>query len=169
MGAIGGLAEQPIQSVHNSDSLIKGVSKGLLGLVTKPVGAVAELVNQTGQGLLRFTDVNRIPTDELRLQRRALNKEFSRFSISMTKCLWKFIQSSDLKVKIRLNAIIEAVYTIDENHESSKKDNSQYNLTGCYLILTEDVLYIIDNNDDMLLRAFYLAQIDLTIQNEGIF
>ena len=53
MGAVGGLAEQPIQSVHNSSSLIKGVSKGIIGFVTKPVGAVAELVNQTGQGILR--------------------------------------------------------------------------------------------------------------------
>lgn len=171
IGAIGGLAEQPLQSVHNSDSLIKGVSKGLLGLVTKPVGAVAELVNQTGQGLLRFTGVNRVPTNELRLQRRALNKEFSRFSISMTKCLWKFIQTNDLAMIVKLNAFIEAVYTVEEQSETgatkSGTENSQYNLTGCYLIMTEDVLYIIDKNDDMLLRAFYLAQVDLSIQNTG--
>lgn len=171
IGAIGGLAEQPLQSMHNSDSLIKGVSKGLLGLVTKPVGAVAELVNQTGQGLLRFTGVNRVPTNELRLQRRALNKEFSRFSISMTKCLWKFIQTNDLTMTVKLNAFIEAVYTVEEQSETdvTKRgtENSQYNLTGCYLIMTEDVLYIIDKNDDMLLRAFYLAQVDLSIQNTG--
>ncbi len=144
------------------------MSKGLIGLVTKPVGAVAELVNQTGQGLLRFTGVNRIPTDELRLQRRALNKEFSRFSISVTKCLWKFIQTSDSRA-VKLNAFIEAVYTVEEGSVDAAvaAENSHYNLTGCYLIMTEDVLYIIDKNEDMLLRAFYLAQIDLSIQNKG--
>ena len=95
MGAIGGLAEQPLQTMHTSDSLIKGVSKGLIGLVTKPVGAVAELLNQTGQGLLKITGgTNRVPSSELRLQRRALNKEFARFSISFTKCVWKLIATS---------------------------------------------------------------------------
>ena len=80
MGAVGGLAGQPLQSVlHNGDeSFLVGVSKGIIGLVTKPVGAVAELVNQTGQGLLgRITGVHRIPTSELRMQRRALNKKVS--------------------------------------------------------------------------------------------
>ena len=73
MGAIGGLAEQPLQSVHNSDSLIKSASKDLIDLVTKPVGAIAELFNQTGQGLLRITGTSRIPTSELHLQQIALN------------------------------------------------------------------------------------------------
>ncbi len=165
MGAIGGLAEQPLQSVHNSNSLFTGVGKGLIGLVTKPVGAVAELVNQTGQGLLRITGVNRIPTSQLRLQRCPLNKEFSRFSISPTKCLSKFIQTNDSNSSgIILNAIIEAVNTDDEIKQAGQSSSTHqpYNLTGCYLTLTEDVLYIIDKNDDMLLRAFYLAQIDLS-------
>ena len=162
MGAIGGLAEQPIQSVHNSDSFIKGVSKGLIGLVTKPVGAVAELVNQTGQGLLRITGVNRAPLSELRLQRRALNKEFSRFSISMAKCLCKFIQANGQTLNA-LNAWIEAVYTVEDESDSL----NAYNLTGCYLILTDDILYIIDKNEDMLLRAFYIVQIELSIKSSG--
>ena len=168
MGAIGGLAEQPLQSVHNSDSILKGVSKGLLGFVTKPVGAVAELVNQTGQGLLKITGVNRVPPSELRLQRRALNKEFSRFSISSTKCLWKLISTSmDSSNSIHINAMIDAVYTLNEqNSEKTKtsKFNSGYNLTGCYLILSDEILYIVDKNDDMLLRAFYLSQIDIDIK-----
>ena len=168
MGAIGGLVEQPIQSVHNSDSIIKGVSKGLIGLVTKPVGAVADLVNQTGQGLLRITGVNRIPTSELRLQRTALNKEFARYSISTTKCLWKFIQTNDSVDLTNLQGIIEAVYTVDEsNEERVESEQDGYNLTGCYLCLTDDVLYVIDKNDDMLLRAFYLIQIDMAIQDSG--
>jgi hypothetical protein len=37
MGAIGGLANQPIVSIQESDSILKGVSKGIIGLVTKPV------------------------------------------------------------------------------------------------------------------------------------
>ena len=141
--------------------------------MTKPVGAVAELFNQTGQGLLKITGgTNRIPSSELRLQRRALNKEFSRFSISVTKCLWKLITTnhpdSPTISSVHINSIIDAVYTIDENGSKLVPDSSNtYNLTGCYLILTDDILYIIDKNDDMLLRAFYLSQIDIDIKKNS--
>jgi hypothetical protein len=129
------------------------------------VGAVAELFNQTGQGLLKITGgTNRIPSSELRLQRRALNKEFSRFTISYTKCLWKLISSTPISNSIHINAIIDAVYTIDENNKTNSNSSNTYNLTGCYLILTDEILYIIDKNDDMLLRAFYLSQIDIDIK-----
>ncbi len=139
------------------------------------MGAVAELVNQTGQGLLRITGVNRLPTNELRLQRRALNKHFSRFSISTTKCILKFIQTNTPATptaiknqnniphsRVKINAMVEAVYTVD--HESViDSTNEMYNLTGCYLLLSDDILYIIDKNEDMLLRAFYISQIELSI------
>jgi hypothetical protein len=168
MGAIGGLAEQPLQSVHNSDSLIKGVSKGLIGLITKPVGAVAELVNQTGQGLLRITGSNLLPPIELRLERKAINKEFSRYPISITKCLWKLISSDTMLDHVHINAMIDAVvcqsFNFSRINSSNNNNADLYNLTGCYLILSEDILYIVDKNEDMLLRAFYISQIDINIK-----
>lgn len=172
MGAIGGLAEQPLLSVHNSDSILKGVSKGLIGLVTKPVGAVAELVNQTGQGILRITGVNRVPPSELRLERRPVNKSFSRFPISMTKCIWKLISASQTQM-IYIHTMIEAVYTFNETTMSLSKlksfgvTSAGANLSGCYLTLGDEILYIIDKNEDMLLRAFYLSQIDIAVKRGG--
>jgi hypothetical protein len=160
MGAIGGLAEQPLQSVHNSDSLIKGVSKGLIGLITKPVGAVAELVNQTGQGLLRITGGSQLlPPIQLRLERKAINKEFSRYPISATKCVWKLIASSEFN-RVHVNAMIDAV--VCHNTPTSNEG-----LTGCHLILSDDILYIVDKTEDMLLRAFYLSQIDITVKRNN--
>ena len=156
-----GIAQQPIQSVQESDSFLKGVSKGIIGLVTKPVGAVAELVNQTGQGILRVTGVNRIPSSELRLQRRALNKEFSRFNISVVKCLRKLILSSS---NLTINVMIEAVYSAEQQQQ--QQHNHEYNMTGCYLVLSEHTLYIIDKKEDILLRAFHLSQIDISIKND---
>lgn len=90
IGAIGGLAEQPIQSINNSESLIKGLSKGLIGLFTKPIAALAELINQTGQGFLRVTGANKIPTLHQRLN-RPLNIEYKKFKTSITKCVWSII------------------------------------------------------------------------------
>ena len=64
LGAIAGLADQPIQTViSRQDSrerpsrlapatgIVKGVGKGIVGVFTKPIGGAAELVSQTGQGL----------------------------------------------------------------------------------------------------------------------
>ena len=59
-----GIADQPLQSMQrrpgDSDrtssvtrtaaGFISGVGKGLIGVVTKPVGGAAELVSQTGKG-----------------------------------------------------------------------------------------------------------------------
>ena len=59
MSAVAGLVEQPMQSVQHMDedngtatTLLKGVGKGLLGVVTKPVGGAMELISKTGQGIL---------------------------------------------------------------------------------------------------------------------
>lgn len=156
--------------MQDSDSFIKGVSKGIIGLVTKPVGAVAELVNQTGQGFLRITGVNRIPPSEHRLQRRALNKEFSRYSISMVKCLWKLIiqhSSSSASTQIRsVNALIEVVYNPQLGlSDAARKSSLACNqLTACYLILNDHTLFVVDKNEDMLLRAFYITQIELSVK-----
>ena len=68
LGAIAGLAEQPMASFRNrSDSqaaattVLSGVGKGLVGVVAKPVGGVAQLISQTGQGILYGTGLMNIP------------------------------------------------------------------------------------------------------------
>ena len=64
IGAIAGLADQPIQNIVSqmtddegrtsrtatAGSLVTGVGKGLVGVITKPIGGAAEFVSQTGQG-----------------------------------------------------------------------------------------------------------------------
>ena len=65
MSAVAGIVDQPMQSYHQiegptspavaAQSILKGVGKGLIGAVTKPVGGVMELVSQTGQGLMHGT------------------------------------------------------------------------------------------------------------------
>lgn len=128
----------------------------MIGLVTKPVGAVAELVNQTGQGLLRITGVNRLPPNENRLERRPFNRSFSLFSISSTKLNSKLLHQI---TSSRIHVMLESVYTLSS---SSNAKSDVANLSGCYLALTEDVLYIIDKQEDMLMRAFFMTQIDVT-------
>ena len=56
-GAIGGLAHQPMQALMNDGvtpgSVVGGVGKGLVGIVTKPIGGAADLLVHTGHGLLQ--------------------------------------------------------------------------------------------------------------------
>ena len=68
LGAIAGLAEQPLSSFRNRDqsqatttTVLSGVGKGLVGIVAKPVGGVAQLISQTGQGILYGTGLMNIP------------------------------------------------------------------------------------------------------------
>jgi vacuolar protein sorting-associated protein 13B len=60
VSAVAGLVEQPVQSflrkeesAGTTSTLLKGVGKGLLGVVTKPVGGAMDLVSKTGQGIMR--------------------------------------------------------------------------------------------------------------------
>ena len=59
MSGVAGLVEQPMQSIQKMEdsagttsTLLKGVGKGLLGVVTKPVGGAMDLVSKTGQGIM---------------------------------------------------------------------------------------------------------------------
>lgn len=150
IGAVGGLAEQPLQSIQNSDSLVKGFSKGLIGLVTKPVGAVAELVNQTGDGLLRVTGMKDIPTKEQRLY-RPLNLSFNTFEMSAEKFIKKLVPE---KTKLNVHAIVEVVF-------NSSNSNEIIDLKACYLVLIDEVFFVIDKNEDILHRAYFIGEIDI--------
>ena len=65
-GAIAGIADQPLQIFMRPESdedpssptgtatgFVSGVGKGLVGMVTKPIGGAAEFVSQTSMGLLQ--------------------------------------------------------------------------------------------------------------------
>ena len=66
-GAVAGLADQPLQVFTRPDTeastsrVVVGVGRGLVGVITKPVGGAAELVSQTGIGLLQGTGLVRYP------------------------------------------------------------------------------------------------------------
>ena len=70
MSAVAGIVDQPMQMIHHSQSqdisgytqgMLAGVGKGILGLVTKPIGGAFQLVSQTGQGILNTSGLIRKP------------------------------------------------------------------------------------------------------------
>ncbi|KAG8228725.1 hypothetical protein J437_LFUL009407 [Ladona fulva] len=63
LGAVSGIVHHPMQSMvsDGSQSLVSGVGKGLVGVITKPLSGAAELVALTGQGLLHGTGWANLP------------------------------------------------------------------------------------------------------------
>lgn len=69
LGAVAGIVDQPIQGVRRANDVreaasgvITGVGKGLIGVVTKPLGGAMELVSQTGQGILQGAGLTQLPS-----------------------------------------------------------------------------------------------------------
>lgn len=58
-GAVGGIAHYPIQSIIQNGptpkNIATGVAKGVVSVVTKPVGGALELLAMTGEGILKGT------------------------------------------------------------------------------------------------------------------
>jgi hypothetical protein len=58
LGAVAGLIDQPLQAVLQPSltpsqyltALMLGITKGVVGAVSKPIAGAADLVSQTGQG-----------------------------------------------------------------------------------------------------------------------
>ena len=97
MSAVAGIVDQPMQSYHQMEgpaspsvaarSILKGVGKGLIGAVTKPVGGVMELVSQTGQGLMHGTGLaRRLPRKRVKLECFTGSVHRSGLQCSSTAC-----------------------------------------------------------------------------------
>ena len=99
ISAVAGIVDQPMQSFHRIDessstlsatrSVLAGVGKGLIGVVTKPVGGAMELVSHTGQGIMHGTGL--IP----KLRHRSIEQQLeaftqplikSEFNLTITSC-----------------------------------------------------------------------------------
>ena len=83
ISAVAGIVDQPMQSFQRIDesssalsatrSVLAGVGKGLIGVVTKPVGGAMELVSHTGQGIMHGTGL--IP----KLRHRSVGQQLEPF------------------------------------------------------------------------------------------
>lgn len=101
ISAVAGLVNQPMQSFQRIDegastlgatsTVLAGVGKGLLGVVTKPMGGAMELVSKTGQGIMQVTGLARS------LTHRELNDSLKEFvgpilkrelRATLLKCAW---------------------------------------------------------------------------------
>ncbi|CAF1003428.1 unnamed protein product, partial [Didymodactylos carnosus] len=144
LGAVAGLAEQPMQSFRNrhrgqtTTTVLSGVGKGLVGIVAKPVGGVAQLISQTGQGILYGSGLVYIPHRRYRqIELRTTNSSTSRLKFRNN------IQSTD--------EILDALDYIQE--ENLNEQGS--------MLLTSNALILYSKDDENEKVKYSLADIDL--------
>lgn len=93
LGALGGLAHHPLQSLIEDGTvsprgLAVGLTKGIVGVVAKPISGAADLVAQTGQGLLSATQWSE-PFQARRPQSFSSNHQLELICSGPAKILWK--------------------------------------------------------------------------------
>ncbi|KAJ8322215.1 hypothetical protein KUTeg_000686 [Tegillarca granosa] len=144
LGAVAGLADQPIQNILSQEGdsdnqlsksktasgIVTGVGKGLVGVFTKPIGGAAELVSQTGQGLLHGTGLASNRQNPIYKPEKILISESSNGRIKYIKKFLHSVPNSDIQMMVKADFI-------DLTESDVKVD----------LLLTNELLFCNENKD----------------------
>jgi hypothetical protein len=161
MSAVAGIVEQPMQSYHQMEgptspalaaqSILKGVGKGLLGAVTKPVGGVMELVSQTGQGLMHGTGLaRRLPHKTVKLK-------------GFTGCLIRATlpcSSTACAIKLGGDSLLLLSSPVNYVTPNGQKQPAQ-------LLVTHEKIYLLDATTNSFLQTFSIAEHSLEECDSG--
>nr|XP_012617463.1 vacuolar protein sorting-associated protein 13B isoform X1 [Microcebus murinus]XP_012617464.1 vacuolar protein sorting-associated protein 13B isoform X1 [Microcebus murinus]XP_012617465.1 vacuolar protein sorting-associated protein 13B isoform X1 [Microcebus murinus] len=153
LGAIAGIVDQPMQNFqktsetqasagHKAKGVISGVGKGIMGVFTKPIGGAAELVSQTGYGILHGAGLSQLPKQ--RYQPSDLHADQA--PNSHVKYVWKMLQSLG-RPEVHMALDVVLVRGSGQEHE------------GC-LLLTSEVLFVVSISEDTQQQAFPITEID---------
>ncbi|XP_064782923.1 intermembrane lipid transfer protein VPS13B-like [Oncorhynchus masou masou] len=152
LGAIAGIVDQPMQNFQRGSEMqssagtkakgvISGVGKGIVGVFTKPIGGAAELVSQTGYGILHGAGLWQLPK-QLYLpvdQKSALAPN------SHVKYVWKMLQSLG---RPEVHMSLEVVIVSGSGQEHA----------GC-LLLTGEVVFVVSLSEDTQQQAFPITEV----------
>ncbi|XP_077207934.1 intermembrane lipid transfer protein VPS13B isoform X2 [Paroedura picta] len=153
LGAIAGIVDQPMQNFqktseaqasagHKAKGVISGVGKGIMGVLVKPIGGAAELVSQTGYGILHGAGLSQHPKQRY----PPSDQHAEQAPNSHVKYVWKMLQSLGRpEAQMALDVVI--VSGSGQEHE------------GC-LLLTSEVLFVVSVSEDTQQQAFPVTEIE---------
>ncbi|XP_054840360.1 intermembrane lipid transfer protein VPS13B [Eublepharis macularius] len=153
LGAIAGIVDQPMQNFqktseaqasagHKAKGVISGVGKGIMGVLVKPIGGAAELVSQTGYGILHGAGLSQHPKQRY----PPSDQHAEQAPNSHVKYIWKMLQSLGRpEAHMALDVVI--VSGSGQEHE------------GC-LLLTSEVLFVVSVSEDTQQQAFPVTEIE---------
>ncbi|XP_056141722.1 intermembrane lipid transfer protein VPS13B-like [Lampris incognitus] len=153
LGAIAGIVDQPMQNFQRTwemqssagskaKGVISGVGKGIVGVFTKPIGGAAELVSQTGYGILHGAGLWQLPK-QLYLP---AEEKSSSASNSHLKYVWKMLQSLG-RPEVHMALEVTIVSGSGQEH------------AGC-LLLTSEVLFVVSLSEDTQQQAFPITEVE---------
>ncbi|XP_051922637.1 intermembrane lipid transfer protein VPS13B-like isoform X3 [Hippocampus zosterae] len=153
LGAIAGIVDQPMQNFQRNwemqstagsraKGVISGVGKGIVGIFTKPIGGAAELVSQTGYGILHGAGLWQLPK-QLYLPAEEKSAEAAN---SHLKYVWKMLQSLG---RPELHMALEVTIVSGSGQEHA----------GC-LLLTSEVLFVVSLSEDTQQQAFPITEVE---------
>ncbi|KAH7972380.1 hypothetical protein HPB52_011583 [Rhipicephalus sanguineus] len=142
LGAVAGIVDHPMQALIHEESrgptgFVKGVGRGLMGAVAKPISGAAELVAQTGKGILQgagWADFT-----QRRHEPRAV-------SFDNAPC-------SEARVRSILPG--QELLLVLHVHLMSEESTNQ----PLILVLTQQCLCLLSKTDGTLERCFSLAEL----------
>ncbi|XP_058524570.1 intermembrane lipid transfer protein VPS13B isoform X2 [Ochotona princeps] len=152
LGAIAGIVDQPMQNFqktaeahasagHRAKGVISGMGKGIMGVFTKPIGGAAELVSQTGYGILHGAGLSQLPKQ--RCQPHDLQADQA--PNGHVKYVWKMLQSLG-RPEVHMALDVLLVRGSGQEHE------------GC-LLLTSEVLFVVSASEDTQQQAFPVTEV----------
>ncbi|XP_068017257.1 intermembrane lipid transfer protein VPS13B isoform X4 [Melanerpes formicivorus] len=153
LGAIAGIVDQPMQNFQRvseaqasagqkARGVISGVGKGLMGVFTKPIGGAAELVSQTGYGILHGAGLSQLPKQRAQPSDQLVEQAPN----SHVKYVWKMLQSLG-RPEVHMALDVMIVSGSGQQHE------------GC-LLLTSEVLFVVSISEDTQQQAFPVTEIE---------
>ncbi|XP_061772519.1 intermembrane lipid transfer protein VPS13B-like isoform X2 [Nerophis ophidion] len=153
LGAIAGIVDQPMQNFQRNwdmqssagskaKGVISGMGKGIVGVFTKPIGGAAELVSQTGYGILHGAGLWQLPK-QLYLPTEEKSAEAPN---SHLKYVWKMLQSLG---RPELHVALDVTIVSGSGQEHA----------GC-LLLTLEVLFVVSLSEDTQQQAFPVTEVE---------
>ncbi|XP_072572926.1 intermembrane lipid transfer protein VPS13B isoform X4 [Paramormyrops kingsleyae] len=163
LGAIAGIVDQPMQNFQRTwetpgsagskaKGVISGVGKGIVGVFTKPIGGAAELVSQTGYGILYGAGLWQLPR-QLHLPTEDRSAAAPN---SHVKYAWKMLQSLG-RPEVHMALDVTIVSGSGQEH------------AGC-LLLTSEVLFVVSLSEDTQQQAFPVTEVECRAEpgQEGV-
>ncbi len=156
LGAVGGIAHHPIQAVMEGGlsptGLAAGVARGLVGVVTKPLGGAAELVAQTGQGLLHGTGWTTSPEQKV----PPVPEPTCALSCGELKYSWKMLHAGVVGNDTQILYLADAVATSEPSLHLGHGGATEVSL-----IITPTALVVITVEEDAVEVVHQLLEVDL--------
>ena len=142
--------------------IVTGVARGLVGVVTKPLGGAAELVAQTGQGLLHGTGWY----TETVHRSTALPDPICSIASSELKYVWKMQTPQQTNTNALFTADVTKVMTnaVDSMASCAVVGGNKQNveqLIAASLLLTPDMIHVISMEEDVQESAYAIEDLEI--------